>query len=99
MLLDEHSVGLGATGGVKVVRAMAARAAAPEAGSLAAGWTTNGQDGVTMGGEVGHDGVSVNKRGMRAVWQSRPRFRSGQKQSGTHAAMRAFFSASIFHAA
>lgn len=54
MLLDEQAVGFGATGSMKIVRPMPARAAAPEAGSLAAGRATDGKDGVTVGGEVGH---------------------------------------------
>mgnify|MGYP006894100832 CR=1 FL=1 len=111
VLLDEQAVGLGAAGGVEIVRPVAARAAAPEAGGRAAGRAADGQDRVTVGGEIGHDrgtpsgGEPKNEKTDRGRYRRdrggliRPGFVSGQMQSGTQASMRAFFSASIFHAA
>lgn len=54
MLVDENPVGLDAARAVQIGRAVAARPAAPGAGGRATGRAGNGEDRVSMDGEIGH---------------------------------------------
>ena len=95
VLRNELPVGLAMAGGMKIGSPAPARAVALGARGRATGRAGDGQNGVVVCGEVGHDDSPPCCKLCLRGGLTRPGFSPAQKQSGTQASIRAFFSASM----